>query len=138
MKLTKKIIVFTTLAILLLTSLTGFAQDMSHHTNPSSLKTWFGILEFPFLFVCVFFAFQTATALKGGTFGKGMNQLAWGFLVMAVGHLHMQLDHFMGVNLFNELLGETLGMIAWFSALVVTWGLSGLGFYTIYKASKGK
>ena len=62
MKLNKKIIIFTTLTILLLTSITGFAQDMSHHTNPSSLKTWFGVLEFPFLFVCVFFAFQTAKA----------------------------------------------------------------------------
>ena len=102
----------------------------------SSFSYWFGIMEFPFLFISVFFAFSTSRALKGGRFGKGMNLLAWGFLVMAVGHLHMQIEHFYGFNLFNSVLGRLYGSIAWFFALVLTWGLSGLGFYSIYKASK--
>jgi hypothetical protein len=103
----------------------------------STLSYWSGVMELPFLFISIFFAFSTASALKGGKFGKGMNLLAWGFLVMAVGHLHMQAEHFYGFNLFKYLLGEIGGSIAWFIALVVTWGFSGLGFYSIYKASKG-
>ena len=93
-------------------------------------------LELPFLLISVIFSFLTAKQLKGGKFGKGMNFLAWGFLVMAVGHLHMQIEHHYGFNIFKELLGETLGQTVWFVALIVTWVLSAMGFYYIYKASK--
>ena len=93
-------------------------------------------MELPFLFITVIFAFLTASALNGGKFGKGMYLVAWGFLVMAVGHLHMQVEHFYGFNLFKSVLGDTAGAVAWFIALVMTWGLSSLGFYSIYKASK--
>jgi hypothetical protein len=102
------------------------------------ISYWSSIMEFPFLMISVFFAFATARALKGGKFGKGMNMIAWGFLVMAIGHLHMQLEHFYGINLFKNLLGETAGTITWFVALVITWGFSGMGFYSILKASKGR
>jgi hypothetical protein len=105
--------------------------------NAYTISYWSGVMELPFLFISLFFAFSTAKALKGGKFGKGMNLLAWGFLVMAVGHLHMQAEHFYGFNLFKNIFGEMGGYIAWFIALVVTWGFSGLGFYSIYKASKG-
>ena len=117
----------------------AWAQEHAHSASEMTynINFWFGLLEFPFLFLCVFFAFKTASALKGGVFGKGMNLMAWGFLVMAVGHLHMQVDHFFSFNLFNTLLGNIGGSLAWFIALVVTWTLSGLGFYNIYKASKG-
>ena len=117
---------------------TGHDGHSASTASMGSIKFWFGILEFPFLFVCVYFAFATAKALKGGAFGKGMSLMAWGFLVMAIGHIHMQLDHFLGVNLFNMLLGEIVGFIAWVLALMITWSLSGLGFYNIYKASRGK
>jgi len=106
-------------------------------TQSSNMSYWFGVMELPFLFISVFFAFLTAYALKGGKFGRGMTYMAWGFLVMAVGHLHMQIEHYYGFNLFKSLLGQISGSIAWFIALIVTWGLSGLGFYSIYKASKG-
>ena len=109
-------------------------QEVEGHGG-STLDYWFGVLELPFLFLCVYFAMRTASALKGGIFGKGMLLMAWGFVVMAVGHLHMQIDHFFGINIFNMLLGETLGQVVWFVALVVTWTLSGLGFYNIFKAS---
>ena len=102
-----------------------------------NLSYWSGIMELPFLLISIFFAFGTASALRGGKFGKGMNLLAWGFLVMAIGHMHMQVEHFYGFNLFKYLLGEMGGSIVWFIALVITWGFSGLGFYSIYKASKG-
>jgi hypothetical protein len=103
----------------------------------SSANYWFGVMELPFLFISVFFAFLTAYALRGGKFGKGMTYMAWGFLVMAVGHLHMQIEHYYGINIFKSLLGQISGSVAWFVALIVTWGLSGLGFWSIYKASKG-
>jgi hypothetical protein len=101
------------------------------------MSYWFGVMELPFLFIAVFFAFLTAHALRGGRFGKGMTYMAWGFLVMAVGHLHMQIEHYYGINIFKSVLGQISGSVAWFIALVVTWGLSGLGFWSIYKASRG-
>lgn len=106
-------------------------------TRSYNTSYWFGVMELPFLFISVFFAFMTAYALKGGKFGKGMNFMAWGFLVMAIGHLHMQIEHFYGINIFKTVLGQISGSIAWFVALVVTWGLSGMGFWSMYKASKG-
>src|ERR1700743_2404003 len=109
------------------------AASISHAANASY---WFGVMELPFLFIAVFFAFMTAYALRGGKFGKGMMFMAWGFLVMAVGHLHMQIEHYYGINIFKTLLGNISGSIAWFAALIVTWGLSGLGFWSIYKASR--
>lgn len=132
-----KKLLLTCVALLFVLSAT--AQDHSGHTTGSNLDInfWFGLMELPFLFVCIYFAFRTSAALKGGIFGKGMKLMAWGFLVMAVGHMHMQADHFFGINLFNSILGSTGGNIAWFIALVITWSLSGLGFYSIYKASSG-
>jgi len=93
-------------------------------------------LELPFLLIAIIFSFLTARRLKGGKFGKGMNLLAWGFLVMAIGHIHMQLEHHYQFNVFKESLGDSLGQIAWFIALIITWVFSALGFYHIYKASK--
>ncbi len=114
-------------------------QDHQHGGSGGgmTIEKWFGLFELPFLFLCIFYAFKTAGALKGGAFGKGMNLMAWGFLVMAVGHLAMQAQHHFGYDVFKELFGYTGGTIAWFVALVVTWSLSGLGFYQIYNASKG-
>ena len=112
-------------------------NNSSGAMHASNMSYWFGVMELPFLFIAVFFAFMTAYAMKGGRFGKGMKFMAWGFLVMAVGHLHMQIEHYYGINIFKSLLGSMSGSIAWFAALVLTWGLSGLGFYSIYKASKG-
>lgn len=112
-------------------------QDHVHNTSNSfSQDQIFGLLELPFLIIAIVFCFLTAKRLKGGKFGKGMNVIAWGFLVMAIGHLHMQLDHLYGFNVFNSLLGETFGKYAWFTALITTWALSALGFYKIFKASK--
>lgn len=113
------------------------ANNIIPDAHSGNTGYWFGIMELPFLFISVFFAFLTAYSLRGGKFGKGMTFMAWGFLVMAVGHLHMQIEHYYGFNLFKTILGSFSGSIAWFIALIVTWGLSGLGFWSIYKASKG-
>jgi hypothetical protein len=107
---------------------------MYHGTDTSGV---FGLLELPFLLIAVFFAFRVATKLKGGSFGAGMLFLAWGFLVMAVGHLAMQIERFAHVNLFEWLLGRTFGDIFWIIALVVTWTLSAYGFQRIYRAASG-
>lgn len=124
----------------LLTGITAVAQNHpmgSGHETGFNITELFGLLEFPFLLLCIYFAFKTASSMKGGIFGKGMTLLAWGFLVMAVGHLHMQIEHFYGINLFNSVLGNGIGSVVWFFALFITWTLSGLGFYKIYRASKG-
>lgn len=112
------------------------AFSMTDQSSGDNFNIFIGLFELPFLFMALIFSFLTANALKGGKFGSGMSLLAWGFLVMAVGHLHMQIDHHLGFNLFNTLFGNLGGKIAWFIALVVTWGLSGLGFYRIWKTSK--
>jgi hypothetical protein len=102
----------------------------------SASADWFGVLELPFLFIAVWFGFRTASALQGGVFGKGINLMAWGFLVMAIGHLHMKADRYFSFNLFNTLFGQTGGFIVWIFALMTTWALAGLGFYSLYKASR--
>ena len=102
-------------------------MDMSHYSN---------FLELPFLFIAVYFAFLTAQSLKGGAFGKGMLFIAYGSMVMAIGHSHMLADSIWGFNLFNTLFGPTLGQVIWVIALITTWGLTGYGFYSIYMASK--
>jgi hypothetical protein len=97
----------------------------------------FGVLELPFLFIAVYFAFVVAAKLKGGTFGLGMAYLAWGFVVMAVGHLHMQVDRYFGLNLFGSIFGPSLGDVVWIVALAITWALSAYGFLLIYRSARG-
>jgi hypothetical protein len=103
----------------------------------SDTGVMFGLLELPFLLIAVFFAFRVAGKLKGGSFGIGMQFLAWGFLVMAIGHLTMQIDRFQHGNLLATLFGAVLGNIFWIIALAITWGLSAYGFYRIYRAASG-
>ncbi len=112
------------------------AQNSGQMQDSSSFNIILNIIELPFLFIAVTFSFLTSKKLQGGVFGKGMKYLAWGFFVMALGHIHMQLEHNFGVNVFNALLGDTLGKAIWFIALIITWGFSSYGFYSIYKASK--
>ena len=64
-----------------------------------------------------------------------MALIAWGFLVMAVGHLHMQGEVLFGFNLFEALLGHDVGEAVSVVALLVTWTLTGLGFFRLYRAS---
>ena len=145
-KIRPLLLLLITVGIIASTSTPSYSQSQcrllqvsnaSADTHAYNAGYWFGVMELPFLFISVFFAFLTAYSLRGGKFGKGMKFMAWGFLVMAVGHLHMQIEHYYGFNLFRTLLGSLSGSIAWFVALILTWGLSGLGFYSIYKASKG-
>ena len=133
-----RILPFLFLGIISFFSITIYAQvthpAMADHSMEGG--NWTGIIELPFLLVSVFFAFATAAKMKDGKFGKGMRLLAWGFLVMAVGHLHMQVQQFTGINVFETLLGKSIGSLVWSVALLVTWGLSALGLYHIYSASK--
>lgn len=117
---------------------TLLADNNTIHADTHEANFWFGLMELPFLAICVVFAFMTANVLKGGKFGKGMKLMAWGFLVMSIGHLHMQIDHFYNFNLFRSIFGSTGGALGWFLALVVTWLLSAVGYYSMYKAGKGQ
>ena len=124
------------IALFSMAAITLSAQHGEHATDTDDFNMWFSLLEIPFLIFVIVLSFIVANSLKGGKFGSGMSLLAWGFLVMAVGHAHMQVEHITGYNLFNDLFGNVGGKIAWFSALLVTWGLSALGFIKIYKASR--
>ncbi len=123
-----------TTAVLTASSAAARHAPAAGTADPSAL--WFAALEVPLLLVCLVFALLTARALRGGAFGFGMQLLAGGFLVMAAGHLHMQVKHFTGFSLFETLFGGTGGAIAWFAALVATWTLSGYGFYRMYRAAR--
>jgi len=105
--------------------------------HESTREVLFGLLELPFLAIAVYFAFVVAMKLNGGAFGRGMQFLAWGFLVMAVGHLHMQIERYAGVNLFDSALGPKFGDAVWILALMITWALSAYGFLLIYRAARG-
>jgi len=102
----------------------------------ADIKTWFGIVELPFLFGAVLFGFLTASVMRGGRFGTGMALIAWGSLVMGAGHIHMQVDYLFQLNLFNNMFGKIAGSVVWVVALITAWALSGFGFYQIYSASK--
>lgn len=104
--------------------------------NPDTIFHYTAVLELPFLIATVIFAFLVAGNLKGGEFSKGMILIAYGALVMAIGHIHMQWEMFTGVNLFQSLLGNALGSFVWGAALLTTWALTTFGFYSIYQASK--
>lgn len=132
--------VLLALAAVVLATPALYAQDhMGAHAmgtgTVASLQRWFSIFEVPGLLMAVVLAFLTANALKGGRFGSGMAFIAWGLLVMAVGHLHMQLEHQFGMDLFTRLLGASGGALAWVVALLVTWVLTGIGFFKLYRAS---
>jgi len=128
-----------TAAVFLLCTGAVHAQEMSHTSHKTvSIAEWFALAELPFLLMAMYFAFRSARAFRGGVLGSGMVLLAWGFLVMGIGHLHMQVEHFYGVSIFGMLFGKIGGIIAWVVALMVTWTLSSWGFYKIYKAAGAK
>lgn len=111
------------------------AAPLAAQTHPSAGSNAYALVELPALVLAVVFGFLTARALRGGRLGKGMALIAWGFLVMAIGHLHMQGEMLFGFNLFEALLGQDVGQAMWVIALLVTWILTGLGFYRLYRAS---
>lgn len=133
--LNKPLTLVTCIFVFVLFSPSLYGQSDGSMNNMSPVML-FGIFELPILFLCVFYSFKTAQALKGGIFGTGMNYLAWGFLVMAVGHIAMQIHNLFMYDVFRDPFGPTLGNVLWFIALIVTWGLSAFGFYSIYKVSK--
>lgn len=130
----KRISVFSLFCLAFMLGISAPVSAQSHGAD-NSFNEVFGLIELPFLLIAIVFSFLVAKRLKGGKFGAGMQLLAWGFLIMAVGHIHMQVDQIYHFNLFNTLLGNTGGRVAWFIALVATWGLSAMGFLKIYKAS---
>lgn len=107
----------------------------AHVPASTGAQHLFALIELPALLAAVVFGFLTARALHGGRLGAGMKLVAWGFLVMAVGHVHMQVEVLFGLNLFGSILGADIGLAAWILALLLTWTLTGLGFLRLYHAS---
>lgn len=96
---------------------------------------WFALLELPFIVLAILFSFRTAGAMRGGRLGRGMGLLAWGFVVMGIGHLLLLTQQVWGVDLLTKYFGAAGGAL-WVVALVATWVLSWLGFYSMYQVSK--
>jgi preprotein translocase subunit SecG len=112
--------------------------QMADKGSDQTMKQWYGVIEIPFLLLAVVLSIMTAYEFKGGALGKGMMFLAIGLLVMAVGHIHMQLQKFLNFDIFDLLFGKIGGNIAWVIALIITWGCTAYGFYSLYKAGKSK
>ena len=121
--------------LLAVTAFSAAAAPLGAQTHGVGEASAYALIELPALALAVIFGFLTARALRGGRLGEGMGLIAWGFLVMAIGHLHMQGEVLFGFNLFGTLLGRDLGQAAWVVALLVTWTLTGFGFDRLYRAS---
>jgi hypothetical protein len=111
------------------------ATPLAAQGHTAGASNAYALIELPALAIAVIFGFLTARALRGGRLGDGMALIAWGFLVMAIGHLHMQGEMLLGFNLFDSIFGHDLGQAVWVVALLVTWTLTGFGFYRLYRAS---
>jgi hypothetical protein len=126
------------LACALLAAPAALAQQhdmgMAHHGVDFPLLL--ALLEIPFLAVALVYSWRTAGAMQGGIFGRGMGLIAAGLLVMAVGHLLMLVHTALGIDVLYAVFGGTLGSVFWVIALVASWGLTGTGFHSIYKASR--
>ena len=99
----KKYYPLLTLLFFLSSPLLSAQEHNTHNGDSFGSQQIFGLLEMPFLIITIIFSFLTANRLKGGKFGSGMAILAWGFAVMALGHLHMQIAHIYGYNIFKRL-----------------------------------
>lgn len=122
----------------LLLPLPAFAQQsgMAHGMAHANATLILGSIEIPFLMVAVFYSLRTANALRGGVFGRGMGLMAGGLFIMAIGHMLMLADTAFGVDFLNYILGGIVGSAVWVLALVASWGLTGIGFHSIYRASR--
>jgi hypothetical protein len=118
-----------------LPALPAFAQ-MQGDVHPGFNSSMFlGMLEIPFLGLAVFYSLRTASALRGGIFGRGMALVAGGMLVMGIGHILMLADTALGIDLLSTYFGSVGSGALWITALVASWALTGTGFHSIYKAS---
>lgn len=104
-------------------------------TMPHFPSTWFSLLELPFIILAIGFSFLNARAFRGGRLGRGMSLLAWGFVIMGIGHLLLMTQQLWGLDLLSRFFGSA-GQFLWLGALAATWVLSGLGFYSMYQVSR--
>ncbi len=94
-----------------------------------TFTSWLQLLELCFLLTAVCSSFYTALVLQSAETGqistqrlaRAMFVLAFSFLIMGVGHLHMQWLHLTGTNLFHHYFGVTWGDRLWLAALMLTW-----------------
>jgi hypothetical protein len=136
--MTSRLVFPAGLAGALLAAPAALAQqhDMGMAHPGFDLPIILGLLEIPFLAVALLYSWRTASALHGGIFGRGMGMIAAGMLVMGVGHLLMLAHAALGIDVLSAVFGGTLGSIFWVIALLASWGLTGTGFHSIYKASR--
>jgi len=108
-----------------------------------TLTSWLQLLELCFLLTAVCCSFYTALVLQAAERGqistqrlaRAMFVLAFSFLIMGVGHLHMQWLHLTGINLFHRYLGVLWGDRLWLLALMLTWLLMCVALVLILRMS---
>lgn len=96
------------------------------------LLEWLGVLELPFLLVCLVYAWLSTRAMQDGILGRGLRYLLWGLILLTLLHICTQF----------------LGIIGWQSAewpfyagfrsllYIGVWGCFAFGFYHLYQVSK--
>jgi hypothetical protein len=113
----------------------AFAQTHGGVDPGFNSSVLLAMLEIPFLGLALFYSLRTASALRGGIFGRGMALVAGGMLVMGIGHFLMLADTAFGIDLLSTYFGSMGSRALWVTALVASWALTGTGFHSIYKAS---
>ncbi|MEQ9263223.1 MAG: hypothetical protein RLP14_08685 [Owenweeksia sp.] len=68
------------------------AHTTTHSGTNHDFNPWFSLLEIPFLIAVAGLSFIVVSALRGGELGKGISLMARGFLIMAIRHIHMQVE----------------------------------------------
>ncbi len=118
------------------------AQSKPINEALSGAVIWFQLIEIPTIFLTVIFAVVAAISLRSTEqiidkkkMSRGMFALAIGYIIMGIGHLVLQANRLMNINVFNSLFGDTGGVIAWYTALILTWSSSSSGFYWIIHSS---
>jgi hypothetical protein len=136
--MTRRLVFSLGLACTVLAAPAALAQqhDMAMDHHGFDLPMLLSLCEIPFLAVALLYSWRTAGAMQGGIFGRGMGLIAAGLLVMAIGHLLMLVHTALGIDLLDVLFGGRFGSVLWVIALVASWGLTGTGFHSIYKASR--
>ena len=100
------------------------------------ISTWLGFIEFPFLFASIFYSFKTADAFRGSKLGDGAHLLAYGFIIMTLSQVNLQLRTFFELDMLAWIFSPNVSGIVWFLGLIAMWALFAMGVFRIYQSHK--
>ncbi len=93
------------------------------------------LIELPFLILAVALGIISTRYHVTGALKTGIVYIVAGLVIMSIGHLHMQVEHIWGINIFRSVLGETAGKAIWAMALIISWSMSAYGFRSLTLSS---